>query len=683
MKKTTVCRLCSACCPIEVEVNNGQLVHARRLTPFERAIVCPKLANAKNIVYSKERVLKPLLRENLSEDFREVSWKEALDFIAKKVEKVKSSYGAQSIALLRGMAADWGTPWDYAVRLMSALGSPNAIGNGSVCFVAREIAHTYTYGAITIPQPKEAKCIVIWGKNDRNTLPVMAEAIIYAKEHGAKLIVIDPVKTFFAEIADLWLRIKPAHDGALATALSKVIVEEGLYDKDFVEKYCIGFEALKEVLSRLDINELSDKASIPVELIKEAARLYGTTKPACIIDGNGIDMQTEVFQATRAICILRALTGNIDIQGGDFIPQPIPLLNVQLREKVVDVPSVMLDYSHFEKFHPTWGLHGQSCLIDAILEEKPYPVKFLFVQSGNPAVTMMDSGRVREALKRLDCLVMIDMFKNKTAEFAHVILPASSCFEKTQINRAYIRNCFIMLQQKVMEPLGESKGDIEIVFELAKALGVGEYFPWNTVEEALDYQLKPTGLTVETLKQNPQGIWYEKPRFRKYQTEGFRTPSGKVEIFSQRLADTDHDPIPFVNGFSRDSISLKGKSDMKFIGISGERVNCYTHTQFRKIDELRKLDREPFIDINPKDAEKLIINDGDILRVSTPRGEVEMRARVSDVVGEGVIRIAWGWGEESDQWNLNALTDDFERDPITCTPSGRSFYCKVEKLEEK
>lgn len=682
MKKITVCRLCSACCPVEVEINNGELVNARRITPFEKAIVCPKLANAKNIVYSKDRVLKPLLRETLSEDFREVSWQEALDFIANKIEGIKSSYGAQSIALLRGMAADWGTPWDYAVRLMSALGSPNTLGNGSVCFVAREIAHTYTYGAITIPQPKDARCIVIWGKNDRNTLPVMAEAIIFAKERGAKVIVIDPVKTFFSEIADLWLRIKPAHDGALAMAMAKIIVEEGLYDKDFVERYCVGFDALREVLAKLDLGELSEKASIPVEPIEEVARIYGTTKPACIIDGNGIDMQTEVFQATRAICILRALTGNIDIQGGDFIPQPIPLLNVQLRDKVSDVPSVMLDYPHFEKFHPTWGLHGQSCLIDAIVEEKPYPVKFLFVQSGNPAVTMMDSKRVREAFKRLECLVMIDMFKNKTSEFAHVILPAASCFEKTQINRAYIRNCFIMLQQKVIEPLGESKGDIEIIFELAKALGVGEYFPWRTVEEALDYQLEPTGLTIEELKRNPQGIWYEKPRYKKYESEGFKTPSGKVEIFSERLADTDHDPIPFMNGFLRDPISFRGIGDLGFIGISGERVNCYTHTQFRKIRELRNLDREPFININPKDAEKLNIKDGDLLRVSTPRGKVEMKLKVSDVVKEGVIRIAWGWGEESDLWNLNYLTDDFERDPITCTPSGRSFYCKVEKLED-
>lgn len=682
MKKITVCRLCSACCPVEVEVSAGQLESATRISSFERKIICPKLLHAKKIIYSKDRVLKPLLRKSLNEDFKEVSWSDALEFIAEKTAKVISTLSAKSIALLRGMAADWGTPWDYAVRLMSALGSPNAIGNGSVCFVAREMAHTYTYGAITIPQAKDSKCILIWGKNDRNTAPGMAEAILHAKERGAKLIVIDPVRTFFAELANIWLRVKPAHDGALALAFIKVILDEDLIDRDFIDKYCLGFDALADSVSRLNLSDLSKLSWVPIEQIKEAARLYAKTKPACIIDGNGIDMQPEVFQTTRAICILRALTGNIDVEGGDFIPQPIPLENIQLRERIAHIPSVMSNYPLFEKFHPTWGLHGQSCLIDAILEEKPYPVRLLFVQSGNPAVTMMDSHRVREALRKLDCLVMIDMFRNKTSKFAHVILPASSCFEKTQINRAYIRNCFIMLQQKVIAPLGESKGDIEIIFEIAKALGLREYFPWESVEEALNYQLKPSGLTIEMLRENPVGIWYEKPRFRKYEKEKFKTPSGKVEIFSERLHREKFEPIPFIEGFPEEIISFERDGNHNLIGMSGERVSCYTHTQFRKIKELRKFDEEPFIEINPLDAEELHIDNLSKVRVSTPKGKIEMRAKISQSISKGVIRIAWGWGEESDSWNLNFLTDDSKRDPITCTPSGRTFYCKVERLEE-
>ncbi len=680
MREITICRLCSACCPVEVEILEGKIQGAQRITSFEKTIKCPKLMQAKNIVYSKNRILKPLLRNSISEEFKEVSWDEAIGFIAKKLEKIKEEYSPASIALLRGMAADWGTSWDYSVRFMSALGSPNALGNGSVCFVAREMAHTYTYGAITIPQVKDSKCIVIWGKNDRNTAPTMAEAIIYAKEKGAKLIVVDPVKTFFTEMADLWIKIKPAHDGALALGLMKVIVEEGLYDMDFIKNYCIGFDSLCEVLSKIDIQEMSKLSGISVDEIKEMARIYGKTKPACIIDGNGIDMQTQVFQTTRAISILRALTGNIDIEGGDFIPQPIPLKNIQLRDLVSSIPSVMVDYPLFEKFHPTWGLHGQSCLIDAILKEKPYPIKMLFVQSGNPAVTMMDSHKVRKALEKLDCLVMIDMFKNKTSQYAHVILPASSCFEKTQINRAYIRNSFIMLQKKVIEPVGDSKGDIEIIFELAKVLGLEDYFPWKSVEEALDYQLQPTGLTIDMLLKNPKGIWYEKPRFRKYESEGFKTPSRKVEIFSERLLYGGFDPIPFINGFNQNPISFSNNREYDFIGISGERVNCYTHSQFIHVPQLRDMEPEPYIDINPLDAENLKIKDGQMLRVSTPKGKIEMKARISQSIQKGVIKIAWGWGEESDSWNFNFLTDDELRDPITCTPSGRSFYCKIEKI---
>ena len=679
MKKVTNCRLCSACCPVEVNIEQGEITGAKRITPFEKTISCPKLANVRKIIYSKQRLQKPLLREKLHEDFKEVSWQEALSFIAYKMNKIKKEYGAPSVALLRGMAADWGTSWDYTVRLMSAFGSPNAVGNGSVCFVAREMAHNYTYGAITIPQVKDSKCIIIWGKNDRNTLPQMAEAIIFAKERGAKLIVVDPVKTFFTEMADIWIRIKPAHDGLLAMAIINEIVKQGLYDKDFVDKYCIGFEILKDVASQFDAKKVAEQIWVDADLIKETAKIYATTKPACIIDGNGIDMQLNIFDATRAICILRAITGNIDIPGGDFIPQPIPIRNIQLKEKTSNIKSVMYKYPLFEKFHPTWGLHGQSTLIDAIIDEDPYPVKMLLVQSGNPAVTLMDSQRVRMALQKLDCLVMIDMFLNKTAQYANVILPASSCFEKTQINRAYIRNCFIMLQQKVIEPIGESKPDIEIIFELAKALGLKEYFPWDTVEDALDFQLQPTGLKVEDLKNNPQGIWYEKPRFKKFEQEGFKTPSKKVEIYSERLYESGFDPVPFMGGIQGKTISFE-KEGYDFIGISGERVSCFTHTQFRHIEELRSIEREPFVDINLQDAQKLGLKDEDLVEITTPRGKVTMKIKISDTVSKGVIRIAWGWGEVDDNWNLNNLTDDLERNPVTCTPSGRSFYCKISKL---
>ncbi|MFW5932241.1 MAG: molybdopterin-dependent oxidoreductase, partial [Desulfohalobiaceae bacterium] len=186
MRKDTVCRLCSACCPVQVEVQDGRLLSARRKSsaPASQKLNCHKLAAAAQIVYSQDRITSPLIKDE-QRNFRRASWDEALDLVASRMLQTRQDFGAHQTAWLRGMAADWGAPWDYAKRLMHAFGSPNCIGNGSVCHVAREMAHTYTYGAMTLPQPGAAKCIVIWGKNDSNTAPGMFEAILKARQAGA------------------------------------------------------------------------------------------------------------------------------------------------------------------------------------------------------------------------------------------------------------------------------------------------------------------------------------------------------------------------------------------------------------------------------------------------------------------------------------------------------------------
>ena len=211
----TVCRLCSSCCPIEAEVEEGRLIGARRksfLDPDKR-LACAKLTAAPDIVYSPARLTTPLIRREDGSGFREAGWDEALDLVAERMRHHRHTSGAQSVAWLRGMAADWGAPWDYPNRLMHAFGSPNTIGNGSICFVARDFAHSYVYGSMAFPEAKNAKCIIVWGKNDGNTALGAAEGIHWAKAHGATLIVIDPVRTALAAKADIWLPIKPGHDG--------------------------------------------------------------------------------------------------------------------------------------------------------------------------------------------------------------------------------------------------------------------------------------------------------------------------------------------------------------------------------------------------------------------------------------------------------------------------------------
>jgi anaerobic selenocysteine-containing dehydrogenase len=686
MQKDTVCRLCSSCCPVKVEIEGNRLVAAARKSflPENEGYPCPKLNAAAEIVYSPERLKRPLVKtkDGGSNSFRETSWDEALDIVAERFHYFKNEHGAESICWLRGMAADWGAPWDYANRLMNLFGSPNTIGNGSVCHVAREMAHVLTYGAMTSPDQKNSKCIIVWGKNDRDTNPAAYESIRYAKKHGAKLIVIDPIRTGLASMADIWLQIKPGYDGILAMSMINEIICEKLYDKSFIKKWAIGFEELKEAASAYQAEKIAESIWLAPHMIKSAARLYATTRPACIIEGNGLDMQLNIFNNTRAVCILRGLTGNLDKPGGDLIPQPIPVRNIQLKDRLPEeVRPITLEYPLFNEFHETWGNHAQSCVIDAILDEKPYPVKMLVVQSANPVVTMTDSNRVIRAFENLEFMVVIDPFMTRTAKLADVVLPATSSFEKTQLNRAFIRNNPVIIQNQVIDWVADSWPDWKITFELARKLGLGEEFPWHTAEDAINYQLEPAGITVDMLRKNPGGTRIEDIEYEKYKTKGLGTPSGKIEFYSKKLEEHGYLPVPCFDFDIENPISFYDKRDeFPFLGISGARSKCFTHSQFKFVPSLVKRDQECVIDIHPDDAHEKRISDGDTVKVETPRGHIHMKARISDVVHKGSIRIAWGWGEFSLDYNLNNLTDDDRRSDITGTPCNRSFMCSISKV---
>lgn len=683
MKKDTVCRMCSSCCPVEVEVVAGKLVSAQRKSFLDqdKRSPCLKLQAAADIVYSDQRITTPLIRTK-DGSFCPASWDEALDLVAARFLHYKQQAQPEAVGWLRGMAADWGAPWDYANRLMNCYGSPNTIGNGSICFVAREMAHTYTYGAMAFPEAAKASCILVWGKHDADTTLGVADAIKHALGNGAKLIVIDPIQTPLARKADIWLQIKPGHDGLLAMAMINEIITQDLQDHAFIEGFTTGFDQLQEVAGRYAIDRIAPDIWLDPQQVREAARLYATTKPACLIDGNGLDMQLDIFQSTRAVACLRGITGNIDRPGGDVLPQPIPLRPLQARDRLpAGVAPITAPYPLFNTFSETWGNQVQSCVVDAILDQKPYGLKMLVVQAGNPVVTMADSGRARRALQQLEFLVVIDLFMTRTARQADVILPAAGCFEKTQLNRAATRNNPIILQDQVIEPVGQSWPDWKIVFELGRRIGLEQEFPWSSVEAAIDDQLAPAGVTVERLRQESGGVRVEGLRHEKYLQDGFATPSGKFEFFSSRLQESGLAGVPYGDGFPESLISFGDqRQDFPLIGISGRRDIRFTNSQYRTIPVLLKGEEGCVIDIHPVDAASRQIVTGDQLQVSTPRGTLTMPARVSSVVHPGSIRIAWGWGDYKAGYNLNSLTDDAVRNPVTGTPGQRTFMCRVSKV---
>ena len=680
MKQDTVCRMCSSCCPVEVEVVAGKLVSAQRKSFLDKdkRSPCLKLQAAAAIVYSEKRITAPLIRTK-DGAFRQASWDEALDLVASRFQHYKKQAHPEAVGWLRGMAADWGAPWDYANRLMNCYGSPNTIGNGSICFVAREMAHTYTYGAMAFAEAAKAKCILVWGKHDADTALGVADAINHALSNGAKLIVVDPIQTPLAQKADIWLQIKPGHDGLLAMAMINEIISQDLQDHAFIEGFTTGFDQLQEVARCYAIDTIAPDIWLDPGQVREAARLYASTKPACLIDGNGLDMQLDIFQSTRAVACLRGLTGNIDRPGGDVLPQPIPLRPFQARDRLPEgVMPITAAHPLFNTFSESWGNQVQSCVADAILDQTPYGLKMLVVQAGNPVVTMADSSRARRALEELEFLVVIDLFMTRTAELADVILPAAGCFEKTQLNRAATRNNPIILQNQVIEPVGQSWPDWKIVFELGRRIGLEQDFLWPTVEAAIDEQLAPTGVTVEQLRQSPEGVRVEELRHEKYRQDGFATPSGKFEFFSRRLQENGFSGVPYGDGFPEKVISFaERQAEFPLIGISGRRDIRFTNSQYRTIPVLLKNEEGVVVDIHPVDAAVQQIVDGALLRITTPKGTITMPARVSSLVHPGSIRIAWGWGDYKADWNLNTLTDDDTRNPITGTPGQRTFMCRV------
>lgn len=689
MKRITVCRLCSANCLIEVNIDQNNNIFAERIKSpcLKKNISCPKLQAVNEIIYSPDRLTDPLLKIKKANKptWEKQSWEVILDLIASKLQYYKKNYGAESICWIRGQAPDWSSTWHYAMRFMNLLGSPNIIGNGSICHAAREFAHIMTYGEMSSPDYKNSKYIIVWGRNDHNSKPRLFENILYAKEQGAKLIVIDPVKTELAQIADSWLQIKPGGDGLFAMAMMNVIIKEKLHDQKFVDKWTLGFNRLSQRIDAYSPKIISKIINIDSDVIRTIARLYATTKPACIGEGNGLDMNLEVFQTTRAICILRALTGNIDKKGGDKIPLPIPFRNIELSELLPkDVKPITYEYPLFDHFRPTRGNPALGPVTDAIINKKPYPIKVLIIQGTNPVVTVANTKRFLKALDSLDLIIVIDLFMTQTAKYADIVLPTTTSFETTRINFPALYSNQVVLQDKIINSLGNSWPDWKITFELAHRMNFEKEFPWKNVEQAIDYQLEPTGITVKQLRSKPKGIDFQhKKSYLKYLEDGFRTPSKKVEILSEKLQRYGFSGLPSFKLSIENYSYYKLKEEFPLLAISGARPNYFVHSQFRNIESLLKCEPEPLVDIHSLDAKERKIENGDLIKIFTPNGSIEMKANVSNIISPGIIRIPWGWGESNLTYNANNLTDDSEKSPITSTTSNRSFMCNISKLSKK
>lgn len=675
------CILCINSCGIDAYVEDGRLVRVEGMKehPISEGALCPRGKALPEWVYSKERLTHPL--QKVDGRWERVSWDHALDTIATKLQEIKDKHGAHALAVYTGSLGTENIELAaYAQRFRGVYGTPNLLSVEGNCFRSRIMARQMTFGGYPIEEPWKSKCIVVFGQNMDDSRVTVGSKIYKAMEEGTlkELIIVDPKKIPMAE-KGFHVQLRPGTDTAIVLGMLNVIIGEDLHDKEFVQKYCLGFDKLAEHVKQYTPQRVSEITGVPAEDIKRIAWTFATNKPASIVPGTcSIDQHINGFQGNRAQAILQAVTGNVDIPGG-WVSIPFIRLG-DMRVTEISDPVGTEEHPLFRRFWGRTSPYGQQMLFpDAVLKGKPYPIKAMICTGGNPAVTLPDSERVREAMKALDFMVVSELFMTQTAELADFVLPACSFLEKSGVGYVYgVTNCipYAMVRKKVIDPIGEAWPDWKIWTGIARRMGYGEFFPWNTEEEIIDFFLKPSGLTRQQLEvDHPEGMYYTE---KKYVQGKYMTPSSKIELYSQTLAENGYDPLPHHVEPSKSPVSTPELyQKYPVILTTGARVPEYTHTQLRGVPSLEKTAPEPLAEIHPQTAAKYGIAEGDRMTVETTKGKIAMRAKTTDRLLPGVVSIPHGWAKA----NANELTELEPRDPVTGYTEMKALLCRVAKAE--
>lgn len=673
------CNMCHPRCGINVHSAGNKIIEIDGMPEHPYKFLCVKGHAIPELVHSSDRLTNPLRK--IDGKFREISWEDAFSFIADKLADIKKEYGAKSIVLHTGIAYVGTIVSEILRRFGDVLGTPNYTSGAAFCWFARTIGFNLTVGDHICPDYNWAtRCAVVWGHNPAATNPELADKVNIVKARGGRLIVVDPREIPLAKRADIHAQIRPGTDCALALGILNVIITEELFDKSFVEQWTVGFDRLIEHVKEYPPERAEEITRVSSKKIRDIARMYATNKPASLSLGLATDQSTNGIQTIRAIATLIAITGNLDVSGGNIIlPPRMTWPKLRVEENVAHDTAIGADYPIYTKYA---RMEQQTTpILDVMLTEKPYPIKALINFGCNLAMTWSDTNKVRKAIQKLGLFVVCDIFMTETAKMADVVLPGTTFMERDNL-RDY-RNMGIplfFLANKAIEPVGNCMEDWKIIQGIARRMGYGEYFSWERTEELFDFVLKPSGNSLDKLRQSPGGIYYGEKISRKYLKEGFHTPSKKVEIYSSILQEYGYEPLPTFHEPPESPVSNPELAkEYPLIMITGIKVLPFTHSQYHNIPSLRRLLPEPLVEINTRTAAELGINDGDLVRVENRKGKIKLKAKVTDEILPGVIAIEQGWSEA----NVNLLTnmDAENRDPISGYPGLRQVLCRVTKVE--
>lgn len=741
---------CHGGCGVLAYVEDGKLVKVEGDPdhPINRGRLCARCLAMPQYIYHPDRLRSPRIRvgERGEGKWKDISWEEAFDYVEEKMKAIRDKHGAESVLFAMGTGRDVGA---WICLLAYNYGSPNVVFalSGIGCYTPRIVASETVLGDYCVfdggqwlpqghddPAYRVPECIVIWGYNINASCPdnIFGHWVTDLMKKGSKLITIDPRLTFFASRADKWLQLRPGTDGALAMGFLNVIIGEGLYDKEFVEKWTNAPHLIRTDTGTLlrashlvadgssddfvvwDLTggrpaiwdsanvefrspgvtpalegsftvRLADGSSVTAETvwsvfcrevakypveevaritwlkaddIREAARLYATSKPATIQWGVAIDMTPAITPTSMAIADLWCITGNLDVPGGNVIARPafgaVPYAlpgqrgPIRLPDESIDEKRIGRDrYGALREF--IWRAHTDLAL-EQIFTGDPYPIKGMWIQCCNLVGGIgYDPERWVRALKKLDFVAVVDTFMTPTAELADIVLPAATFLEKNGV-----RSWWTPLEAivKVVEVEG-CKPDNEINFELARRFNPN--IKWKSCDELLDEIVSPAGVTFKELAEkgwilppdgHPSAPYrrHERGLLRPDGKPGFKTPSGKVELYSVLREKWGFEPLPHHEEPPFSPVASPELFERyPLILTTGRRSPVYFNSEHRNIPWLREADPDPVVELHPETAAALGIGDGEWVWIENMFGRCRLKAKLTRVVPRWLASATHGW----------------------------------------
>ena len=687
--KTACPHDCPDTCSMLATVEEGKLLHVsgNPENPFTRGNLCRKVAHYEERVYSKDRLLFPMKRVGAkgSGQFKRVSWEEAIAEITARWKDILAESGPEAI-LPYSYAGTMGVVNMSACdgRLWNRMGASQLLR--TICSAAAEAGYSYVNGwsgGIDAEGFVNSRFIIAWGTNLASTNVHQMPIIREAQAKGATFVVIDPYRTRTANAADWFIQPKPGTDAALALGIAHILFSEGLHDEAFLEETTIGWRQFRDRCAEYPVERVAAITGLEQDEILRLARAYATEKPSAIRLGYGLSRTANGGEMIRAIACLPAVIGAWGKPGSGLLLSSSA--HFPLNQRNIRRPDLQPDPD--EPSCRDWGRATPRAINmneigKALLETTDPPIRALYVYNSNPAAVAPNVNVVRQGLLRDDLFVVVhEQMMSDTAHFADILLPATTQMEHLDLMRAY-GHLYLNLCQPAIAPLGESRPNIEVLNALAKALGYTDSAFDETAADIIRGALESDhpfleGITYETLLEHGFAKLQtpSNPFVPFQQGKGYRTPSGKIELYSEQAGRDGYDPLP---NYAPPAESAEADPELAAqfpLNLLSPAAHHFLNSSFANVESLQKGEKEPRIWINPSDAEIRGIAEGDWLRVWNRRGEIQLKAVVSNNVKPGV---AWSpslwWHRDSpDGRNVNVLTSD----RLTDMGGGSTFHTNL------